>query len=144
MAGASVQAMGLTLINNTNLEYFPTEQQAAMFRLQGMLFEAMEDNTSQAAQLFFTALHIHDADAQSWLVWGKLCAAKSEKHAQDIAKARSMEQSQKDLVRLPPAAPRLMPASGRHSPLPPLHLSVAAVTGTPRLLCFTRGWRVTA
>lgn len=101
------QAMGLTLINNTNLEYFPTEQQAAMFRLQGMLFEAMDDNAEQAAQLYFTALHIHDADAQSWLVWGKLCAAKAEKHAQDIAKGRGMEQSQKDLVRPPPATCRL-------------------------------------
>lgn len=102
--------MGLTLINNTNLDYFPTEQQAAMFRLQGMLFEAMDDNSEQAAQLYFTALHIHDADAQSWLVWGKLCAAKAEKHAQDITKARGMEQSQKDLVRSPASRMHLLHA----------------------------------
>lgn len=89
--------MGLTLINNTNLSYFPNEQKAAVFKLQGMLFEAMDDS-EQAAQLYFTSLHIKE-DAQSWLMWGKLCASKGERTANDIAKTRNLGEQSKTMVR---------------------------------------------
>jgi hypothetical protein len=94
----ALQAMGLTLINNTNLSYFPNEQKAAVFKLQGMLFEAMDDS-EQAAQLYFTSLHIKE-DAQSWLMWGKLCASKGERCGQDIIKARSLGEQSKNMARI--------------------------------------------
>jgi hypothetical protein len=92
-----MQAMGLTLINNTNLSYFPNEQKAAVFKLQGMLFEVMDDS-EQAAQLYFTSLHIKE-DAQAWLMWGKLCANKAERCGNDIIKARGLGEQSKNMVR---------------------------------------------
>jgi hypothetical protein len=92
--------MGLTLINNTNLSYFPNDQKAAVFKLQGMLFEAMDDS-EQAAQLYFTSLHIKE-DAQAWLMWGKLCASKGERCGQDIIKARNLGEQSKNMVRVRP------------------------------------------
>jgi hypothetical protein len=95
-----IQAMGLTLINNTNLSYFPSEHKAAVFKLQGMLFEAMGD-AEQAMQLYFTSLSIKE-DPQAWLMWGKLCANRYDRTTVDISKARQLGEQSKQVVRCSP------------------------------------------
>ena len=99
-----LQAMGLSLINNTNLNYFKNAHKAEMFKLKGMLYEAQED-IENANQLFFTSLDLKDDEAAAWLCWGRLCAARYDRKLSDAAKAREAARVQgvppnEELVRL--------------------------------------------
>jgi hypothetical protein len=93
-----MQAMGLSLVNNTNLSYFKSAHKAEIFKLKGMLYEAQND-IDKAHQLYFTSIDLKDDEASAWLCWGRLCAARHERGLSDIAKARSQPHANHVLVR---------------------------------------------
>lgn len=63
---------GLSILNNTNLDYFTLRQKAEMFRLKGLFFEAM-GNLKEANQTFSHCLQICDSYGKGWLSWGHYC-----------------------------------------------------------------------
>jgi hypothetical protein len=92
--------MGLSLVNNTNLNYFKQAHKAEMFKLKGMLYEA-QDDIERASQLYFTSVDLKDDEAAAWLCWGRLCAARYERKLLDVTKARQQQPPNAELVRCP-------------------------------------------
>ncbi|DBA02933.1 TPA: hypothetical protein N0F65_005960 [Lagenidium giganteum] len=63
---------GLSILNNTNLDYFSLRQKAEMFRLKALFLEAM-GKISEANQTFSHCLQICDGYGKGWLSWGHYC-----------------------------------------------------------------------
>lgn len=63
---------GLSILNNTNLDYFTLRQKAEMFRLKGLFLEAM-GKLPEANQTFSHCLQICDSYGKGWLSWGHYC-----------------------------------------------------------------------
>lgn len=63
---------GLSILNNTNLDYFTLRQKAEMFRLKGLFLEAT-GNLPEANQTFSHCLQICDSYGKGWLSWGHYC-----------------------------------------------------------------------
>ncbi|TMW68827.1 hypothetical protein Poli38472_006295 [Pythium oligandrum] len=63
---------GLSILNNTNLDYFSLRQKAEMFRLKALFLEAM-GKSSEANQTFSYCLQICDSYGKGWLSWGHYC-----------------------------------------------------------------------
>ncbi|GLD94889.1 hypothetical protein PINS_up003514 [Pythium insidiosum] len=63
---------GLSILNNTNLDYFSLRQKAEMFRLKALFLEAMGDR-AEANQTFSYCLQICDSYGKGWLSWGHYC-----------------------------------------------------------------------
>lgn len=63
---------GLSILNNTNLDYFSLRQKAEMFRLKALFLEAM-GNLGEANQTFSHCLQICDSYGKGWLSWGNYC-----------------------------------------------------------------------
>lgn len=63
---------GLSILNNTNLDYFSLRQKAEMFRLKALFLEAM-GNLGEANQTFSHCLQICDSYGKGWLSWGHYC-----------------------------------------------------------------------
>jgi len=70
--------LGLHLVNNTNLEYFKAEHHADIFKLKGLLHQALEE-VEAAFKFFFTSAHIRGDEPHTWLCWGNLCSEKYDK-----------------------------------------------------------------
>ena len=65
---------GLSIINNTNLDYFNPQQKSELFRLKASFLSAM-GGKNEANQAFSHALQICPSYAKGWLSWGKYCDA---------------------------------------------------------------------
>ncbi|OQR95529.1 phosphatidylinositol kinase (PIK-L3) [Thraustotheca clavata] len=63
---------GLSLLNNTNLDYFDARQKAELFRLKGLFMEALGE-MSDANQAFSHCLQLCDSYGKGWLSWGRYC-----------------------------------------------------------------------
>jgi len=63
---------GLSILNNTNLDYFSLRQKAEMFRLKALFLEA-QGNLADANQTFSHCLQICDSYGKGWLSWGHYC-----------------------------------------------------------------------
>ncbi|ETW06733.1 hypothetical protein H310_02900 [Aphanomyces invadans] len=63
---------GVTILNQTNLEYFDTRQKAELFRMKGLFMDALGD-THEANQAFSRCLQICDSYGKGWLSWGQYC-----------------------------------------------------------------------
>ncbi|KAJ0403189.1 hypothetical protein ATCC90586_000160 [Pythium insidiosum] len=63
---------GLSILNNTNLDYFSLRQKAEMFRLKALFLEAMGEQ-AEANQTFSYCLQICDSYGKGWLSWGHYC-----------------------------------------------------------------------
>uniref|UniRef100_K3WPN5 Uncharacterized protein n=1 Tax=Globisporangium ultimum (strain ATCC 200006 / CBS 805.95 / DAOM BR144) TaxID=431595 RepID=K3WPN5_GLOUD len=63
---------GLSILNNTNLDYFTLRQKAEMFRLKGLFLEST-GNLPEANQTFSHCLQICDSYGKGWLSWGHYC-----------------------------------------------------------------------
>ncbi|XP_008795100.2 transformation/transcription domain-associated protein-like [Phoenix dactylifera] len=63
---------GLNLINNTNLEYFPTKHKAEIFRLKGDFLLKMND--CENANLHYSnAISLFKHLSKGWISWGNYC-----------------------------------------------------------------------
>ncbi|KDO32636.1 hypothetical protein SPRG_19413 [Saprolegnia parasitica CBS 223.65] len=65
---------GLSLLNNTNLDYFDARQKAELFRLKGLFLDALGDK-SDANMAFSHSLQLCDSYGKGWLSWGQYCDA---------------------------------------------------------------------
>ena len=65
-------ALGLHLVNSTNLDYFQPQHQAELFRLKGQFLQALGER-DQANSNYSTALTIWDQLPAGWLSWGSHC-----------------------------------------------------------------------
>ncbi|KAF0701086.1 Aste57867_8383 [Aphanomyces stellatus] len=63
---------GLSILNQTNLEYFDTRQKAELFRMKGLFMDALGDK-NEANQAFSHCLQICDSYGKGWLSWGQYC-----------------------------------------------------------------------
>ena len=62
----------LNLLNTTNLEYFPTQHKAEIFRLRGEVLQGHGD-LEGARQAFSTAVSIHKRLPKGWYSWARHC-----------------------------------------------------------------------
>jgi phosphatidylinositol kinase/protein kinase (PI-3 family) len=69
----------LNLINTTNLEFFPQQHKAEMFRLKASIFQKL-NNSEQAHSNFSTSLSIDPGLAEGWYSWGSYCEDVYEAH----------------------------------------------------------------
>ncbi|OQR96405.1 phosphatidylinositol kinase (PIK-L3) [Achlya hypogyna] len=65
---------GLSLLNNTNLDYFDARQKAELFRLKALFLDALGDKTD-ANVAFSHCLQLCDSYGKGWLSWGQYCDA---------------------------------------------------------------------
>uniref|UniRef100_A0A7I4F837 Non-specific serine/threonine protein kinase n=1 Tax=Physcomitrium patens TaxID=3218 RepID=A0A7I4F837_PHYPA len=65
-------ASGLSLINTTNLEYFPLQHKAEIFRLKGDFLQKMND-MENANQAYCTAISLYKHLPKGWISWGNHC-----------------------------------------------------------------------
>ncbi|KAM7251269.1 hypothetical protein ACFE04_023152 [Oxalis oulophora] len=63
---------GLNLINTTNLDYFPTKNNAEIFRLKGDFFLKLND-TDNANLAYSHAINIFKNLPKGWISWGNYC-----------------------------------------------------------------------
>ncbi|KAL3681984.1 hypothetical protein R1sor_000006 [Riccia sorocarpa] len=63
---------GINLINSTNLEYFPVQHKAEIFRLKGEFLNRMNDSEN-ANQAFSMAISLFKFLAKGWISWGNHC-----------------------------------------------------------------------
>ncbi|KAJ0977309.1 hypothetical protein J5N97_012783 [Dioscorea zingiberensis] len=63
---------GLTLINNTNLEYFPAKHKAEIFRLKGDFLLKLND-CENANIAYSTAINLLKHLPKGWISWGNYC-----------------------------------------------------------------------
>jgi transformation/transcription domain-associated protein len=63
---------GLSLLNNTNLDYFDAHQKAELFRLKGLFLESLGEK-SDANHAFSHSLQLCDSYGKGWLSWGQYC-----------------------------------------------------------------------
>ena len=63
---------GMNLLNTTNLEYFPGQHKAEIFRLRGEMLQAQGDNEG-ARQAFSTAVSIFKRLPKGWHSWAVHC-----------------------------------------------------------------------
>ncbi|KAL2624095.1 hypothetical protein R1flu_008340 [Riccia fluitans] len=70
MKGALVS--GINLINSTNLEYFPVQHKAEIFRLKGEFLNRMNDSEN-ANQAFSMAISLFKFLSKGWISWGNHC-----------------------------------------------------------------------
>lgn len=63
---------GVNLLNSTNLEYFPVQHKAEIFRLKGEFLQKTNDNDT-ANQMFSTAISLHKHLPKGWISWGNHC-----------------------------------------------------------------------
>jgi transformation/transcription domain-associated protein len=63
---------GLSILNNTNLDYFSLRQKSEMFRLKALFLQSM-GRLSDANQTFSQCLQICDSYGKGWLSWGNYC-----------------------------------------------------------------------
>lgn len=61
-----------TLLNDSNLSYFPAHQQAELLRLKGLCLERI-GHDDDANDAFALALSLHDRLPEAWLSWGSFC-----------------------------------------------------------------------
>ena len=69
----------LNLINTTNLEFFPQQHKAEMFRLKASIYQKL-NNSEQAHSNFSTSLSIDPSLADGWFSWGSYCEDVYEAH----------------------------------------------------------------
>ena len=69
----------LNLINTTNLEFFPVQHKAEMFRLKATIYQKL-NNSEQAHSNFSTSLSIDPGLADGWYSWGSYCEVVYEAH----------------------------------------------------------------
>jgi len=69
----------LNLINTTNLEFFPQQHKAEMFRLKATIYQKL-NNSEQAHSNFSTSLSIDPSLAEGWYSWGSYCEVVYEAH----------------------------------------------------------------
>ena len=72
MEKGSDKLNGLNVINALNLEFFPKEHKAEIFRLKGELLWSLGD-VDGANSAMSTALSLHQHLPEGWLSWGALC-----------------------------------------------------------------------
>ncbi len=75
LTAAKTQQMlrgGLSLVNNTNLEYFNDTQRAELFRLKGT-FLALLGRGEPANLAYSHAAQISHSYGKNWLAWGEYC-----------------------------------------------------------------------
>jgi transformation/transcription domain-associated protein len=65
-------ASGLSLINTTNLEYFPLQHKAEIFRLKGDFLQKTND-MELANQAYSTAISLYKHLPKGWISWGNHC-----------------------------------------------------------------------
>ena len=65
-------ASGLNLINTTNLEYFPVQHKAEIFRLKGDFMQKMND-LENANQAYSSAISLYKHLPKGWISWGNHC-----------------------------------------------------------------------
>ncbi|KAH9107563.1 hypothetical protein LEN26_014254, partial [Aphanomyces euteiches] len=63
---------GLSILNQTNLEYFDIRQKAELFRMKGLFLDALGDK-NEANKAFSHSLQICDSYGKGWLSWGQYC-----------------------------------------------------------------------
>lgn len=63
---------GLNLINTTNLEYFPLQHKAEIFRLKGDFLQKMQDSEN-ANQAYSNAISFYKHLPKGWISWGNHC-----------------------------------------------------------------------
>lgn len=63
---------GLNLINNTNLEYFPVNNQAEIFRIKGDFLLKMND-CENANLGYSNAISLFKHLPKGWISWGNYC-----------------------------------------------------------------------
>ncbi|KAG6555625.1 hypothetical protein Mapa_002860 [Marchantia paleacea] len=63
---------GINLINSTNLEYFPVQHKAEIFRLKGEFLNRLNDSEN-ANQAFSMAISLFKFLAKGWISWGNHC-----------------------------------------------------------------------
>jgi len=69
----------LNLINTTNLEFFPQQYKAEIFRLRACVYQKL-NNSELAHSNFSTSLSIDPTLAEGWLSWGSYCEDVYEAH----------------------------------------------------------------
>lgn len=63
---------GLNLINSTNLEYFPAEDKAEIFRLKGNFLLRLNDSDG-ANTAYSNAISLCKNLPKGWISWGNYC-----------------------------------------------------------------------
>ena len=83
---------GLNIINNTNLEYFNSEQKAELFRLKAMFLEKV-GNRAKANNHFCQATMISPSYARTWESWGGHCNRMSAQESDGVKKKQLQAQA---------------------------------------------------
>ncbi|KAK0720417.1 hypothetical protein B0H67DRAFT_643674 [Lasiosphaeris hirsuta] len=78
---------GLDVINNTNLNYFSSNQKAEFYTLKGMFLEKLKTK-EEADSAYGTALYFDIGAAKAWAEWGYFNDRKFKEDPADIASAR--------------------------------------------------------
>lgn len=73
------QLYGLTVMNSEVMDYFQPHQQADIFRIKGMIYEAMHD-ADNAAVCFATSAALCRGLADTWLSWAQFCDSPIKKY----------------------------------------------------------------
>ena len=63
---------GLSIINNTNLDYFSSQQKAELFRLKASFLSAL-GSSPKANQAYCHSSQIAPGYGKTWLSWGQHC-----------------------------------------------------------------------
>jgi transformation/transcription domain-associated protein len=68
---------GLSIVNNTNLDYFSSQQKAELFRLKASFLSAL-GSRSKANQAYCHSSQISPGYGKTWLSWGEHCVEMAE------------------------------------------------------------------
>ena len=69
----SEQRNGLSMINNTNLDYFSPHQKAELFTLKAQFLRGLAPASGEINRCFSHALAICDSYGQGWADWAEYC-----------------------------------------------------------------------